>query len=268
MAVTAPHPHIIESLVHLAEPIDSVHLYPDNARHGDLESIKRSLTRLRQFKAIVANRRTNDILAGNHVWTAASDLGWSEIAVTWVDVDEDTAREMVLVDNRTAELGGFNEEDLAALLALVDGESLGEIGYAPIDVEALLAGSVEEPADRGYAPPPPPATVAPRPPQPIAAPVAVEDDDGEDFKPFSAYEEFVVDGVTPGRHGKGTVSEADGEWVVLRVADIRLKVKRSGYARIYDAALREARGDRQAALEIFGRSCGFADDEMDAKLRV
>ena len=47
---------------------------------------------------------------------AAKALGWPEIAVTWVDVDEEQAARIVLVDNRTNDLAGYDEAALADLL--------------------------------------------------------------------------------------------------------------------------------------------------------
>jgi DNA modification methylase len=47
---------------------------------------------------------------------AAQALGWDEIAVVWVDDDEVTSKAFALADNRTAELGDYDEEALADLI--------------------------------------------------------------------------------------------------------------------------------------------------------
>lgn len=140
---------IVESLHSLAEPIDAVHPYPGNARRGDVETITKSIRKHKQYRPIVANRRTGDILGGNHVWQSMVILGAAHIAVSWVDVDEDTAREMVLIDNRAAELGTFDDAALADLLALVPADALPDTGYTMADLDALLAAAEPEPVTKG-----------------------------------------------------------------------------------------------------------------------
>jgi hypothetical protein len=68
------------------------------------------------------------IVAGNHTWLAAKSLGWSEIAAVLVDDDEATAQAFALADNRTAELGSYDERELLDLMseAAPDAEVGGE----------------------------------------------------------------------------------------------------------------------------------------------
>lgn len=42
-----------------------------------------------------------EVLAGNHTLQAARELGMAEVTVTQLDVDEEQARRIMLVDNRT-----------------------------------------------------------------------------------------------------------------------------------------------------------------------
>ena len=48
------------------------------------------ITDFGQRKPIVVRRSDNVVIAGNHTMQAAQALGWSEIAVVWVDDDEVT----------------------------------------------------------------------------------------------------------------------------------------------------------------------------------
>ena len=135
--------------------INALRPYSRNPRRGNLEAIKESLTTNGCYRPLVANRRTNEILAGNHTWRAAKELGWSEIAVSWVDVDAETAARIVLVDNRSNDLATYDDEALAALL-----DELPELegtGYDRDDLDALLAelGKAEPSEDE---PPPLPAS--------------------------------------------------------------------------------------------------------------
>jgi hypothetical protein len=93
--VSATPARIPESMAPLAVAISDLVPYHRNPRTGDLPAIVESLRVNGQYKAIVVNRgthtgRPNEILAGNHTFAAAKELGWEEIAATWVDVDEET----------------------------------------------------------------------------------------------------------------------------------------------------------------------------------
>ena len=133
---------IPDTLRALAVPIDSVRPYEHNPRRGDLDAIKESLEANGQYRPVVANRRDGTVLAGNHTWQAAKALGWDEVAVTWVDVDEEDAARIVLVDNRANDLAGYDDRSLAELLG-----SLPDLSGPGYDAAALaeLLSDVEEP---------------------------------------------------------------------------------------------------------------------------
>ena len=116
--------------------INSVFPYPMNARQGDIGLIAQSLSKNGQFRPIVVNKQDNSILVGNHTWKAAKSLGWKEIAVSWVDVDEESAARIVLVDNRTADLGSYDHVELVEILK--DMKSFEGTGYTGDDVDDLL----------------------------------------------------------------------------------------------------------------------------------
>jgi site-specific DNA-methyltransferase (adenine-specific) len=124
-------------------------LLPGNPRRGDVDAVCRSYSVFGQRKPIVA-RRTGErdgrpvgiVIAGNHQMMAAEKLGWPEIAVVWTDDDEMTARAFALADNRTSELGVFDEEALAEMLGEVssDAELLAAASYTEQDLQELLGG--------------------------------------------------------------------------------------------------------------------------------
>ena len=94
------------SLIHsdlqkLTVPIGKITPHPQNPRNGDIDAIAISLRNNGQYRPIVVNKRNNQILAGNHTYHAAMQLGWDSIAITYVDVDDDTAIKIMLVDNPT-----------------------------------------------------------------------------------------------------------------------------------------------------------------------
>ena len=132
---------IIESLKSLAVPIDSLKGLPGNPRRGDVDAVATSLSRFGQRKPIVVRRDDGTIIAGNHTWQAAKKLGWSEIAVAYVGDDDVTAQAYALADNRTAELGDYDDELLKALIdsvGEVDPELLKDTGWSDDAVKELL----------------------------------------------------------------------------------------------------------------------------------
>lgn len=130
---------IAERLGSLAVPIESVSPFPGNPRHGDVGAISESLIEFGQNKPIVVQASSGHIIAGNHLWAAAKALGWSDIAAVFVDMDETTARRYLIADNRTQEVGNYDEDVLASILTELERTGmLAGTGYDADDVEALL----------------------------------------------------------------------------------------------------------------------------------
>ena len=111
--------------------------FEGNARIGNVDLIAESLQVNGQYRPIVVRKDTYEILAGNHTWKAAKQLGWRTIKVTFVDVDAATAQRIVLVDNRSNDLAGYDPEALTALLSEL--QDFAGTGYDQTDLDALLA---------------------------------------------------------------------------------------------------------------------------------
>ena len=130
---------IVPALESLQVPIDDVHQLPGNPRRGDVDAVAASLQRFGQRKPIVA-RADGTITAGNHTWQAAKQLGWDEIAVVRVDDDDATASAFALADNRTAELGSYDDALLLDLIQSIDDKDLlADTGWSDDAVADLLA---------------------------------------------------------------------------------------------------------------------------------
>ena len=132
---------IQNDLLPLAYPISQLTLLPGNPRRGDVEAVKASLDKFGQRKPIVVRKSDRVVIAGNHTLQAAQALGWSEIAVVWVDDDDTMSKAFALADNRTAELGDYDEDALAALIGEVgalDPELLEATGWDSESVSELL----------------------------------------------------------------------------------------------------------------------------------
>jgi len=115
--------------------------HPENPRRGDVEAIAESLSAHGQYRPITVQKSTGFVLAGNHTLAAAASLGWDEVAVVVVDVDDEQARRILLVDNRTADMGSYDDDALVSLLQSL--EDLGGTGYTFEDIPSLDMAEVE-----------------------------------------------------------------------------------------------------------------------------
>lgn len=131
---------IAAGISHLATPVDELRPYPRNPRRGNVDAIADSLTSHGQYRPIVA-RLDGEVLAGNHTLAAARQLGWTHVAAVRLDVDDEQAMRIVLADNRTADLGVYDDEELITLLGELDAslEGLYGTGWAAEDIKALEA---------------------------------------------------------------------------------------------------------------------------------
>jgi DNA modification methylase len=152
---------IAESLRPLAVPCSQLLLDPANARRhpeANVQAIKGSLRVYGQRKPIVVNRRTGIIEAGNGTLQAALELGWSHLAVVYVDDDPMTASGFSITDNRTAELAEWDRAALDKLLAEIQtkdpmldrmladlGASLGQVKQGQTDPD-----DIPEPPDEPH----------------------------------------------------------------------------------------------------------------------
>lgn len=134
-------------LVVTTVPVSELREYYRNPRRGDVKAIAESLAKRGQYKPLVVNAgshtgRVNEVLAGNHTLRAAVSLGWETVEVVTVDVADDEAAQIVAADNRIADLGGYDEADLLAVLETA-GDLVGT-GYTDIDL-GMLQRALAEP---------------------------------------------------------------------------------------------------------------------------
>jgi hypothetical protein len=147
----------VHALTTSREPVAGLHTYHRNPRQGDVAAIRHSLVVNGQYKPLVVNRGTHtgrpaEVLAGNHTLKAVRDLAWPDVAVCWVDVDDDQAARIVATDNRTADLGDYDDQLLAELLGGLP--DLAGTGYDETDLDELVRSLSTQAGDerRGDAP--------------------------------------------------------------------------------------------------------------------
>ncbi len=114
--------------------------HEDNVNQGDVGAIIESIQRNGFYGRIVVNKRNNHILAGNHRYMAALNLGFETIPVQYVDVDERDEVRFLLVDNRTTRLGVDDETGLAELLStlIATEQGLAGTGFDDGDLDELI----------------------------------------------------------------------------------------------------------------------------------
>lgn len=130
------------NIKHLIVDIDSIQSHPKNVRHGDIGAISESLKAHGQYRPIVVDERTNQILAGNHTWKAAKALGWSQIQASIIETkDDDEALRILLADNRTTDLASYDDTGLAELLKQIAETDTGLLGtlFNGDDLDDLLS---------------------------------------------------------------------------------------------------------------------------------
>lgn len=120
--------------------VDALTPHPENPRVGDVDAIAESINVHGFYGAVVAQRSTGHVIAGNHRLLAARKQGLPELPVAWVDVSDEEARRILLADNRTSDLGDYDNEQLVQLLTdlLENTEAkLAGTGYDEADLAAL-----------------------------------------------------------------------------------------------------------------------------------
>src|SRR5690606_18568939 len=141
-----------DSLTNLLVPISQLVTLPGNPRKGAVDAIMASYEQFGQLKPIVGMKGDDGkitVIAGNHQFQAAQELGWTHMAVLvgdWESVEDALA--FAIADNRTAELGS-NDEDLLydMLTSIVDTNEdlLNALEYDAFEL-ALMESMVAPPS--------------------------------------------------------------------------------------------------------------------------
>lgn len=121
-------------------PVAKLTPHPRNPRHGDVGAIFQSIDANGFYGAVIAQKSTGHVLAGNHRLKAAEEAGITAVPVLWLDVDDERALRILLADNRTNDLAGYDTEALAEILSEVQARdgSLDGTGYDGEALDVLL----------------------------------------------------------------------------------------------------------------------------------
>lgn len=125
--------------------IDEVQPHPRNARlHTSAQLVAESLETHGQYKPIGVQRSTGYILHGNGTWAQLKAGGATHVWVTWLDVDDEQAMRILLVDNATSDESAYDEIALAVLLEQMgdDFTGTGFTADTAADIAALFSGAM------------------------------------------------------------------------------------------------------------------------------
>ena len=89
--------------------ISPYHLNCKKHNRKNIEAIKKSIKMFNQYKPLIVNSRTNEILIGNGTYQALKELDYSEIYAIFIDVDEKKEKVLNLADNKLSTLSTWNE---------------------------------------------------------------------------------------------------------------------------------------------------------------
>lgn len=124
-----------------AEDIDSLVPWDENPRLGDVAVIRESFRAHGQYQEIVVQKSSRRVIAGNHRWHAAKGEGWDKIAAILLDVDDEEATRIALVDNKSSDNSVYDDPLLKKHLdALAETEGgLAGTGFDDDDLDDLRA---------------------------------------------------------------------------------------------------------------------------------
>ena len=98
-------------------PLNQIQPHPKNARKGNTKLIAESLKENGQYKPIIVDAKTGNILAGNHTYKAACELGWDTInTIKLPNLTAKQATKILLADNRTSDEATYDYDQLTQLI--------------------------------------------------------------------------------------------------------------------------------------------------------
>ena len=103
-----------------------------------LAMLKASIRRFGQPRPVLVRKQNRMLIAGHGIHQGMHELGLPEIEVIFWDVDQKTADEFLLADNRLAEQSHFDRERTRNLLEEAPAEAYPALGFTDEEVAALL----------------------------------------------------------------------------------------------------------------------------------
>jgi hypothetical protein len=144
--VTDPFPpdfRVVDQEFDPAIPVVTIREHPDNPNEGDTGVIAESLDENGFYGAIMVQKSTGHIVAGNHRYRVAVAARAATIPGFWLSITDAQAAKILAVDNRSSRLGADDAAKLVALLSPLP--SLAGTGYSARDLDAMVARLTGQP---------------------------------------------------------------------------------------------------------------------------
>ena len=125
-------------------PIGDLRPNPKNPNKHSEDQINRLMAALRldrQTRPLLARKANRMLIAGHGVHTAARRLGWTEIAVLFLDVDQHAADRIMLADDRLAALSELDDRRVADLMKEISEGDWLATGYSVEEANKLFEQS-------------------------------------------------------------------------------------------------------------------------------
>lgn len=121
-------------------PIKKMKLHPENPRQGDVGAISESIEFNGFYGAVIVQKSTGYVIAGNHRLQAAEALGAKELPALIIDIDDEQAKRIMLADNRLGDQAVYDDDQLVAILRDLAAlpQSLLGTGYDGDDLDDLI----------------------------------------------------------------------------------------------------------------------------------
>lgn len=129
--------------------VDALRPWSQNPRKNEdaVAEVAKSIRRFGWGSPIVANERTQEIIAGHTRWQAAQRLGLDQVPVRWVDLDPADAHALALADNRTSEVATWDDallQEVLRELQSADDAILEDTGFSEEELQKFLVDPIEE----------------------------------------------------------------------------------------------------------------------------
>lgn len=127
-----------------AIPVADLYEHPRNPRRGNDAAVAESIEHNGFFGAVLVQRSTGYVLAGNTRLRVAKREGEQTIPGFWLDVDDAEAERILLADNRMSDLAFYDDRALVELLEGLHDSELGLEGTGYTDDQLALMLDAQE----------------------------------------------------------------------------------------------------------------------------
>lgn len=130
-------------------PIESIIEWEDNPRNNEsaVEAVANSIKEFDFTQPILVQKSSNRIICGHTRYKASKHLHKEWVLVRFLDISDEKAKRLALIDNKTSELATWDEGKLAELISDMESDDIDSLiggGFSEKYIDQLL-GEFENP---------------------------------------------------------------------------------------------------------------------------